>query len=337
METAHNIRLTVTEVGLLWTTYVNDTMARCVLTYFLNKVEDTEIKPVIEYALKITNIQIKALTALFHSENFPIPIGFTDEDVNASAPRLFTDHLILEYVKNMSKVGLPICSMAFTMTSRSDVRAFYADCISQIQTLDQQSTGVLQSKGLYIRPPFITIPKKVDFVDKQSFLSGRFLGFGDKRPLIAMEISSLSANIMTNALGKALMIGFSQVAKSQEIRQYLVRGKEISSKHIKVFSDQLVDEDIPSPMTWDSDVTNSTVPPFSDKLMLSHVAMLVTAGTGNYAMAAAASPRADITSTFVRLAAEIAIYAKDGAKLTIENGWLEEPPQAPNREELAGV
>jgi hypothetical protein len=54
-------------------------------------------------------------------------------------------------------------------------------------------------------------------------------------------------------------------------------------------------------------------------------------------MAATASPRRDIATTYVRLSAEIANYAMEGAKLTIEHGWLEEPPHASNRKELAGV
>ncbi|TVY07057.1 DUF3231 family protein [Paenibacillus cremeus] len=129
-------------------------------------------------------------------------------------------------------------------------------------------------------------------------------------------------------------MGFSQVVRSNQIREYLKTGKDISSKHVKIFSDTLISNDIPTPMTWDTDVMDSTEPPFSDKLILFHVSLLVVAGTANYAISAAASPRKDIATNYVRLAAEIAIYAERGAKLMIENGWLEEPPQAPDRQAL---
>jgi hypothetical protein len=49
-ETDHNIRLTSAEISSLWTTYMNNTMSKCVLSYFLNKVVDTQIRSVVEYA-----------------------------------------------------------------------------------------------------------------------------------------------------------------------------------------------------------------------------------------------------------------------------------------------
>jgi hypothetical protein len=337
METAHNIRLTSTEMATLWTTYINDTMAKCVLSYFLKKVEDTEIKPVIELALSITVKHIQELTKLFKSEDFPIPHGFTDEDVNINAKRLFSDSFFLYYLKNMSKVGITTFGVAFSMASRADVRKFFNESITQTVTLDQKLTEVMQSKGIYVRPPYISNQDHIDFVKNKSFLSGGFFGFGAKRPLLSIEIAQLFANIQTNALGKALLMGFSQVVRSKEIRQYLITGKDISSKHVKIFSDTLSSGDIPAPMTCDTDVMDSTDAPFSDKLILFHVAILVAAGTANYGVSAAASPRKDIAMDYVRLAAEIAIYTEAGANLMIENGWLEEPPQAPNRNELANV
>jgi hypothetical protein len=40
----------------------------------------------------------------------------------------------------------------------------------------------------------------------------------------------------------------------------------------------------------------------------------------------------DLTSSEM---AEYAQYAEDGANLMIENSWLEQPPTAPDRKELA--
>jgi hypothetical protein len=335
METAPKIRLTSIEVGTLWTTYENDTMAKCILRYFLNTVEDPEIRTVIEYALSLCEKHLQELTLLFNSENFSIPHGFSDKDVNVHAKRLFSDSLFLNYLKNMAKVGLATFATAYSISSRADIRQFYRECLNQTEILDQKAIDVLQSKGIYIRPPYITLPDKVKYVSDKSFLSGGFFGFTDKRPVISIEIAHLYMNIETNILGKALMMGFSQVTVSQEIREYLLQGKEIAGKHIKIFSEVLTDDDIPASMTWDAEVTDSTEPPFSDKLILHHVAMLIAAGTGNYGLAAAASPRKDIAANYVRLAAEIAQYAEAGAKILIEKGWLEEPPQAPNRKQLA--
>lgn len=38
---------------------------------------------------------------------------------------------------------------------------------------------------------------------------------------------------------------------------------------------------------------------------------------------------------YIQLATEIANFAKDSAKLLVENGWMEQPPIAPNYENIA--
>jgi hypothetical protein len=48
---------------------------------------------------------------------------------------------------------------------------------------------------------------------------------------------------------------------------------------MEVLSSMLVKEDLPAPMNIGSDVTGSTVPPFSDRLMLYHSTMLASSGT----------------------------------------------------------
>jgi hypothetical protein len=334
METAHNIRLTATEMGTLWETYESDTMAKCVLSYFLNKVEDSEVKTVIEFALSISENHIQVLTKLFNSEAIPVPQGLTDKDVNVNAERLFSDSFFLYYIKNMGKVGLETYGMSYSMASRADIREFFLKGLTKTEKLDQMVTEVMQSKGLYIRPPYISAPDGIDFVQSKHFLSGGFFGFVDKRPLTAIEISHIFMNLQTNGLGRALLTGFSQVAQSKEIRKYFSRGVDISTKHLEIFADMLKEDNLPVPMTWDSDVMGSKESPFSDKLMLFHVALLVAAGTGNYGVATAASPRRDVAANYVRLAVEIANYAEDGAKMMIENGWFEEPPHALDRKAL---
>ncbi|PGT88247.1 DUF3231 family protein [Bacillus sp. AFS040349] len=35
---------------------------------------------------------IQKLTIIFQNQNYPIPYGFTEDDVNLSSPKLFTDN-----------------------------------------------------------------------------------------------------------------------------------------------------------------------------------------------------------------------------------------------------
>lgn len=327
----HHIRLTSAEISNLWGSYILDTMGVCVLKYFLEKAEDTQIKPVVQYALESSQKHVQTLTKLFQSEDFPIPQGFTDQDVNINAPRLYSDVYILQYVKQMARLGMNKYSMALYLSARSDVREYYNECMASSTELDNKATNVLLNKGLYIRAPYINYPEKVDFVTKQNFIAG---WIGKQRPLAAMEITSLYLNIVTNALGKAIIMGFSQVAQSEEIRSYFMRGKEISTKQIEICSEVLREEDLTAPAGWDTEVTDSTVAPFSDKLMMFHTAALTAQGITDFGFSISTSPRKDLATHYHRLMAEIELYAEDGANLMIKQGWMEQPPQSVDRTEL---
>jgi hypothetical protein len=115
----------------------------------------------------------------------------------------------------------------------------------------------------------------------------------------------------------------------------MLRGSDISKKHVQVFTKTLLNNNIQPPISSDISISDSTIPPFSDKLILFHMALLSTAGTGNYATAAAASQRSDLILNYERLSLEIAQYAKDGADIMIKNEWLEQPPGTKDKEQLA--
>jgi hypothetical protein len=332
VETTHNIRLTSAEIANLWSTYMSDCMAECVLKYFLEKVEDTEIRPIIEYALHLPQKHIRTIKELFKSENITVPQGFTDEDVNLKAPRLYSDAFFLHYIKQMSRIGLNANSLALALSARLDVMEFYNECLASSAELNNKVTKVMLSKGIYVRAPYMTMPNKVDFIEKQNFLTGFF---GEKRPLLAVEITHLYANIQTNSLGKALVMGFGQVAQSQKVRDFMMRGKEIGKKQIDVLGSLLTESDISNPVTWDGDVMESTVSPFSDKIMMFHTQAINAVGMADYGASIASSLRSDLATTYIQLAAEVGQYSKDGIDIMINNHWMEQPPQATDRKALA--
>ncbi|WP_188454847.1 DUF3231 family protein [Virgibacillus oceani] len=328
----HETRLTSAEMAGIWGQYINDTAAVCVLTYFLKKVKDDQTQTVLELALTSAMEHIEYLKGLFEQETFPIPIGFTEKDVDSDARPLFTDIFYLQYLKFMSVLGMSASSLAIGLASRSDSVAFHKKVLSESVHLQKAIKEVLLEKGLYIRPPYIPAPADVDFVTKQSFLGSVA---GGKRPLTTIEISHLFFNIETNLIGRELMIGFSQVAKRKEVKNYLIRGKQIANKQISIFRNVLLDNDIPAAMTWDTTATESTDRTFSDKLIMFHVSAMAAAGVGNYGSAIAASPRKDIGLKYSRLLMEISLYAEDGGNIMIDHGWIEKPPQSPNRNQLA--
>lgn len=61
--------LTAAEVSALWLQYLGDSMAICVYKYFLNIVENNEIKPILEFALQLAESHISPVSNPFHLNN----------------------------------------------------------------------------------------------------------------------------------------------------------------------------------------------------------------------------------------------------------------------------
>jgi hypothetical protein len=331
MKDKTSIRMTAAEMSFLWTQYINDTASICVNSHFLAKVKDEEVRPVIEFALEGSKKNIAFLQEFFKSESFPVPIGFTKEDVILDAPKLFSDTFVLMYLRNMSILGMTAGGVSLGLVTRPDIVQFFKNVLKTAVGLQDLTRELMLKQGTYVRPPFISLPDKVDFVKKQQFLAG-FLG--DKRPLTAVEITLLFNNVQTNAIGKTLIIGFAQIAKHKEVKQYFLRGRQIAQKHIDIFSDILKKEDLPAPMTWDAALSDSTETVFSDKLMMFHVSVMIAAGIGNYGTSMSGSPRRDLAAKYASLIPEISLYAEDGANIMIKHGWMEEPPQTDDRRSL---
>jgi hypothetical protein len=218
------------------------------------------------------------------------------------------------------------------LSAREDIRQFFSECIQSAMALSEKAKSVLLSKGLYIRSPIIPYPEKVDYVKKQNFLTG---WFNDRKSLLSLEVAHLYVNMHTNELGKSLLMGFSQVAKSRDITEFMLRGKNIAMKHIEILGSLLREDELPASTTWDTAVTRSTISPFSDKLMMYHTAAIISVGIADYGASISTSTRRDLVAQYTRLMAETGQYAEDGMNIMIDNGWLEEPPQSANRDALA--
>jgi hypothetical protein len=307
-------------------------MGHCVLSFFVEKVVDPDIKKVLVFAKGLSQTQLDKIENFLQEENYPIPVGFNQEDVNLEAPPLFSDLFCLQYIYVMTLHGLTGYAGAVGTSIRVDMRSYYIECSSNTMQLYDMALDVMVGKGLISRPPNINPPSKVDFVEKQSFLTG---WFGERRPLNAIEVSGIYFNLQKTIVKIVLEIGFSQVAVSKKIREYLKRGREICDRHFKVLSEMLDESNLPSPKRWDAEITNSTVAPFSDKLILFHIVSLVASASGYYGAAFAMAQRRDLGAQYEFLILDITRYAEDGANLLIDHGWLEQPPMFDDREKLS--
>jgi hypothetical protein len=331
-ETPHNVRLTAPEIANIWVQYQNDTMAICVYKYMIKIVEDVSIRPILEFSLKLAEGHIPKIKDYFTQEKFPIPHGLTEGDVDLSAPRLFSDELCLTYTYMMSVNGLAGYAAALTTNMRRDLRDYFVQCQNETMELFNTSLDLLLEKGIVSRPPFINPSDKYEFIEKQKFMEGLL---GGKRPLSCIEISNIYWDLKKVQLSKSITIAFAQAAKSQEVKKYLWRGVEIYAKHIEVFESILSQENLPQPKSEESEVTNSTTAPFSDRLMMYHKSLFGSTSIGVYGSAIGTCQRMDLAMHYSRLLAEMGKYMEDGFELMIENKWAEQPPLTDNREKLS--
>lgn len=324
MGTTHKAPLTSTEIGLLWSQYQLDSMSVCVEKFHLAKEKDQDVQSILRETLTVLENSVRQIDNIFTQEEIPVPVGFTEKDVNLGAPPLYSDIYRIHYVKHKLNLRMVANGLACANVSRADIRKYYYDLSGAILKLDDKVTNYLLDKGIYIRPPYITTDNIREFIQSASFMGSYF---GDKeRKLLAAEVGTLFYNIQNNVAGKTLLIGFSQVVTDPEIREYMKRGMKIASKNIEILSSLLSDEDVPIPMSESYGVTSSTIAPFSDKLMLTHVALLNQIGIQLLGTSVASAMRKDLQVAYIRAAAEVARYASDGMQLLISNRFMEEPP-----------
>ncbi|WP_117160959.1 DUF3231 family protein [Paraliobacillus sp. X-1268] len=328
----HNVQLTSAEIANLWTQYMNDTMSICILTHSIEKVQDKDIKDLLEFSISIAKSHIKKINKFLIEENYPIPKGFTKEDVDLNAPPLFTDTFMLVYMHVMTLHGLTGYAGALGTSARADQISYFIQCNKDTTELYERIVKLMLSKGIYSKPAHISTPNQIDFVNNQRYLTG---WFGKKRPLNAMEISGLSYNMQKTVVKIVLEIGFEQVCTSKEVKKYMNKGKKICKSQFTKMRSLLSKEDLSSSQSWVSEITDSTVSPFSEKLMLFHIVTLVSAAVGFYGAGLAVTQRRDLALKYTNLIAEIGLYAEDGAELLIKYGWMEQPPLADDRENLA--
>lgn len=323
------IDLTSSEIGFLWTQYVQSTMTVQILSYFLETVEDEEIKSVIQFALEFAKYVVDETSNAFKNENLPHPKGFSSEDVVLNAPKLYSDSFMLAFIETMGKAGIAAYGLSLAGSARKDLRDFFTKTTTDNMKLFNMTVDIALSKGLFLRAPRIDVQNNVEYVETNKYFSPF-----RNRVLNVVEITHLFENTKTNTLGEMICKSFAQITKSKEIQTFMERGKKIAQRHLKILMKYLQDSEINPPISSEFYITNSTEPIFSERLMMFLISVLNATGHGNYSTASTASMRYDLALSYQRMAIESALYAQDGSEIMVQNGWLEEPPQAPDHKEI---
>jgi hypothetical protein len=327
-ELNENQPFTSVEMGKLWVTYNGNSMSVQILKYFLKNCEDEYIKILLENGIALCQDFMKRTEKYFNDNDFPIPVGFSEDDVNLGAPRLYEDEFYVHYLKYAAKAGMSIYSAAIPLVMREDIREFFIYCLQCTTILLGQINNVLIEKKYITKPPLIPTPEGTDFIKKQNYLAG-FVG--DVRPLHALEITHLFDNIENNTTSKALLLGFHQVVKDEKIKALFKRGLDMTEKSVKQYMEKLHVENLQTPSFLDHLVTTSKFSPFSDRIMLFHKVDMFSMKIRSFGNSLAVNGRRDIALLYGRTLMNIGLFVDDGANILIEKGWMESPPKAYDR------
>jgi hypothetical protein len=326
------LKLTSSEIGTLWAEYVNGTAVDTVNRYMFSIIEDESIKAIFEDALKTFEKQKKQIVTFLENEKFSVPIGFTESDLFKGKPRLFTDIFCLNYLHIMTLHGLLGHSTSLAVSVREDLRYFYDSCDNDGKRMYHQTIDLLLEKGSFQRDPLFYPTKNPEYVSSQDFTDGFF---GKGRTLAATEIISISFNLKKSIMTKTLSIAFSQVAQTKGVRKFLEDSQNTADGQIKLFSKIMQSDNLPVPKSWETEVSTSTDSPFSDKLMLYHIGFLFQAAQNYHGAGLASAMRIDLVTAYESIILKNLMVTKKWFNIMVQNKWLEQPPLAPNRKEIA--
>lgn len=324
--------LTAAEVSALWLQYLGDSMAICVYKYFLNIVENKEIKPILESALQLAESHVLKITKFLKSADFQVPIGFTENDVNVIAPRLFSDQFLLFYSYIMTIHGITAYSLAITNLERQDLQDYFFECTASSKELFQKIVELAKNQPKFTSVPSIPSPDMPQFMDSPGFIENLV---GDKRPLNSSEISTLFFNSTKTGFVSSLSLAFSQVAVQEDVRNFMLKNVKLAGKDATSFDAILQQDHLPIPEKWDNEITDSTVSPFSDKLIMFHAGFLVNAALTYYGASIGSSFRSDIIVNYAKVFTHAMEAGAFSFNIMVKHGWFEKQPEAIDRKSLA--
>ncbi|MBT2728813.1 DUF3231 family protein [Bacillus sp. ISL-75] len=322
--------LSASEVGTLWLTYQEKTLIIGILEYFIETSDEQQGKNLLGGLWQELNYYLLQMEQLFKEQGIVKPVGFTKEDVNLEAPKLYDNGFDIMFLRILKEVSMGMYTMNMNMAYNDQVMTIYEGLSATSQKIYKLSTLYLLEKGILSLPPKVTMPKTVEFIKNKSYMSG-FNPFSDKRPLNDIELGILHHGIEANNIGFQLITGFAQCAKTKEVQAYFVKGMELAKKQIKEFQDILLESNVQFSATSGSTVTTSTIAPFSEKLMMNCIYLLNGFSIVGSSFGTFFTLRNDIITKNALIAKDIFFYGQEGIEIMIKHGWFEEPPQMEDR------
>jgi hypothetical protein len=314
-------------------TYISISARLLITDLFKDKTIDKEAQNILAaYILEAQAIKDK-IANIFVTEKAVIPMGFDERDVIREAPPLYDDIFNIIFLRQMMKLSFGLSAVYTAMSYKKEVRELFKLNYDVTYKYFVMTSDYLLGKGVLTRPPYVTMPTTVEFIEDKNYMTGLNI-FSSKRSLNTIEVGFINETIEDNIFSMQLMTGFAQVARENEVKKYFIRGKELGKKVITEFSDVLLQSDIQAPSGWAGKATDSTAPTFSDKLMMYLVSLISSATIGVSAVGTSFSMRSDLHLKLVITAKNAFDFAKEGGLIMIEHKWMEEPPQMEDRNQL---
>lgn len=327
--------ITSSELGTLWLTYQEKTMILRMLEYFIEKADDEKAKNIMTDLYREVDLYVGKIAETLQNEGAILPVGYSAQDVNKEVPKLYDNGFDIMFVRLLKEISMALHSLNITMSYREDIVMIYKELTAVTQKYYNLCTQYLLEKGMLARPPYVSMPKSVEFVKETNYLGGLPIHlFGEKRTLNTVEVAHLHHAIESNIIGLQMITGFAQCANEGEVKKFFNEGAELAKSIVKELSETLLHDGIPTPEPSGGNATRSTVAPFSDKLMMYCTSLFCGFSMGGNSLGTAFSLRNDLAGKFTVFMKDIFEYAHDGAKIMIKNGWMEEPPQMEERKQL---
>ena len=319
-------QLTSSELGSLWMTYMSMSARLLVYDIFKNNAIDKQAQSLLTNVINDIKGIKNQIENVFKNEKAVIPIGFNEQDIVREVPPLFDDIFYIMFIRQMAKLNFAYSGVYSAMSYMKEVNDILNLSYNTSNKYYMLTTNYLLKNGVLARPPYVTMPNQVEFIEDKNYMSG-FNIFSDKRSLNTIEVGYINEAIEYNIFSMQLLMGFAQVSKEIEIKKYFIEGKELSKKNIDKLSGMLLQSDIQPPSTWAGKVTDSTQAPFSDKLMMYINSLISSTSLGFTGLGTSFSMRNDLPLKLGLISKNTFDYAKKGAKIMIEHKWMEEPPQ----------
>ena len=333
MTTEAKIQLTSTELGTLWMSYQTISATIIICDLFKDKVIDKDAQNILTTGVVERQNINNEIVKIFNNEKAVIPMGFGEQDIVREVPPLFDDVFCIMFLRQITKLHLGhsavFCAMSY-MKEVNDTLKLKYDVSNKYYML---TTNYLLGKGVLARPPYVTMPKQVEFIEGKNYMSG-FNILSEKRSLNTIEVGYINEAIEYNIFNMQLLTGFAQVAKEAEVKKYFIEGKELCKNVITELSGVLLQSDIQPPSTWAGKATDSTQAPFSDKLMMYINSLTASTALGFTGLGTSFSMRNDLPVKLGIISKNTFQYSKKGAKIMIKHKWMEEPPQMEDRNQL---